>query len=476
MKALKLENVTEAVGGALEGPPALKVSRVGTDSRDFEGKDIFFALKGENFDGHVYLENVVSAGARVAVVEAGNRNIKSFRKKNSDFPLIIVKDTLRALGDLASYVRDTLDVTSVGITGTNGKTCTKDFLASILEREYRVCCSEGSYNNEIGTPLTVLKASTRDEVLICEMGARHPGDIERLAQIVKPDHGIITNIGPGHLEIFGDQETIARTKSEIGGSLPKDGRLYIKAGDKWTGYLLKRTDAKVIKFGYAKDATYKAVDIEVNGSGKPKFKITGPGLSVDAALPAAGRHNILNALAAVSCAREIGAGPGSIVKGLASAKLSKWRTQVEEAPGGYTIINDAYNANPQSMQAALETLSELGSKKRKIAVLGDMAELGESGPEFHFEAGRELARLDIDVLIVVGPNARNYIEGALKSGLPRGSVFRGADIERATQYLKEILEPGDIVLVKASRVMGMEKIVSKIINNGSSKKKTVANV
>ncbi|MBN1289794.1 MAG: UDP-N-acetylmuramoyl-tripeptide--D-alanyl-D-alanine ligase [Actinobacteria bacterium] len=476
MKALKLESVAGAVGGTLEGPPVLKVSEVGTDSRDFSGKDIFFAIRGVNFDGHGYLEAAAAAGAKAAVVEAGNKIVKDFQKKHSGFPLIKVKDTLKALGDLAAYVRDAMDVTAVGITGTNGKTCTKDFLASILSREYRVCSSVGSYNNEIGTPLTVLKAEKNDEILVCEMGARQPGDIERLAHIVKPCHGIITNIGPGHLEKFGDQKTVARTKSEIGASLPGNGCLYIKAGDEWTGYLSKRTNAKVVKFGYGKDAAYKAVNIEVNGSGKPKFRIRGPGLSVDVALPVAGRHNILNALAAVSCAREIGVGPESIERGLAEAKLSRWRTEIKEAPGGYTIINDTYNANPQSMQAALETLSELGAKKRKIAVLGDMAELGERGPQFHFDAGRELARLDIDVLIVVGPNARQYIEGALGSGLPKGSVFKGADVERAAQYLKAILEPGDIVLIKASRVMGMENIVSKIINNGCSGKKTVANV
>lgn len=476
MRALDLRTVEKAVGGRLSSSPDKKVSGVGTDSRDLKGNDLFVALKGEYFDGHKFLSSAAKAGAKAAVVERGNESKIIFNKENPDFPLVEVEDTLLALGDLAAYYRKTMKMVVVGITGTTGKTCTKDILVSILGREKKVCYSEGSLNNEIGVPLTVLKAGRADEILVCELGARHPGDIKRLAEIVKPEYGILTNIGPGHLEIFGDQKTVAETKCELAEALPETGSLSIKAGDEWTRFISRRTKAKIVKFGFSKSASYRAVNVKQDQRGGYGFTIEGPELKLNITLPVAGRHNIENALAAVSCAHEMGVGAENIALGLKNAKVSKWRTQLQRAPLGYLIINDSYNANPQSMIAALETLSELGGTKRKIAVIGDMAELGEYGPGYHYDIGREIAGMDIDVLIAVGPKAKMYADGALERGFPKGSVFRGDDFEKALDFLRDIAEPDDVVLVKASRVIGLDRVVSSILGNGSVKEKRDINV
>lgn len=471
MRALDIGTVANAIGGNVNGSPELEISGIGTDTRDFKGKDLFIALKGENFDGHGFLKNVVSSGAKAAVVQKGNRNLKNFKKENPDFNLVEVDDTLTALGDLAAYFRKTMDVVAVGITGTTGKTCTKDILVSILSRGRRVCYSKESRNNEIGVPLTVLQLAPRDEYLVCEMGARHQGDIRRLSEIVKPEHGIITNIGPGHLEIFGNQQAVAKTKCELAASLPESGSLCIKAGDEWTRFIAGRTKARIIKFGFTRSASYRATKIDFDNKGRARFTIEGPEMLLDVVLPVTGRHNIENAVAAVSCAHEMGVGLEDIALGLENVKLSRWRTQLQRAPRGYLIINDTYNANPQSMMAALRTLRELGGARRKIAVLGDMAELGEYGPGYHYDIGREIARMDIDVLIAVGKRARKYREGALESGFPKGSVFTGMDSEEALEYLRAIAEPDDVVLVKASRVAALENIVSSVMENGSVKEK-----
>lgn len=476
MRALEIKTVADAVGGRLSGSTNIKVSGVGTDSRYFKGKQLFVAIRGEYFDGHDFIAGAAAAGARAAVVEKENKKTILFKKENPEFSIVEVEDTLKALGDLAAYYRKTIDPVVVGITGTTGKTCTKDFLVSILGKEHKVCYTEESHNNEIGVPLTVLKAGNADEILVCELGARHTGDIKSLAEIVRPEHGIITNIGPGHLEIFGSQQTVADTKCELAEALPEKGSLSVKAGDEWTRYVSRRTKAKILKFGFLKSADYRAANVKLDNMGRAGFTIKGPGMQLDVKLPVAGRHNIENALAAASCAHEIGIEMDNIAAGLESAKVSKWRVQLQSTPLGYLIINDSYNANPQSMMAALSTLSEMGGSNRKIAVLGEMAELGEYGPGYHYDIGGEIARLDIDVLIAVGSRAKKYIEGALEGGFPKGSVFSGNDFEKALEYLRAIAEPDDIVLVKASRVVGLDRVVSSIMGNGSVKEKRVSHV
>jgi UDP-N-acetylmuramoyl-tripeptide--D-alanyl-D-alanine ligase len=439
---------------------------VGTDSREDPVKDLFFALNGEHYDGHAFLGKAVTAGAKAAVVERGDPKLEGFRRRHNSFPLVIVENSIEALGDLAAWVRDRLDVLAVGITGSSGKTCTKDLLASILKGVYPSCVSPGNYNNEIGTPLTIFTAQKKDRVLVVEMGARHPGDIGRLSDIARPRFGIITNVGVTHLELFGDMEGVAKAKSELASALPENGVLFLNAENEWSAWIAGRTRASVVRFGFSRRAQYRATDVRMSSKGAPSFTLSGPGFKSEVTLKVIGKHQVENALAAAACAREMGVSPEKIASGLARGSLSQWRMEVSEAAGGHLVINDAYNASPHSVKAALETLKMVGGKRRTIAVLGCMAELGRASRDYHLEIGRLVASIDIDILICVGSAARDYAVAALEAGFPRGSIFRSETKEDAVELLRDIVEPGDVILVKASRVMGMESVAQALGSSG----------
>jgi UDP-N-acetylmuramoyl-tripeptide--D-alanyl-D-alanine ligase len=377
VKSLSLKQVADATGGILKGDVGrVSVSSVGTDSREPDGKSIFFALRGERFDGHAFLDEAAHGGAKAAVVCRRNPIALDFHRQRPAFPLVMVPDTLKALGDLASFVRSRLDIESIGITGTTGKTSTKDLLVSILAVENSVAFSRGSFNNEIGLPLTILEARKKDTVLVAEMGARRPGDIRRLCEIANPGVGLITNVGPGHLQLFKTLETVARTKGELARWLPSDGALVLNAADPASRHFARESRARVTRFGRGKGSAYRAETVRLDDKGRANFELTGPGFSLEVVLRAIGRHQVENAVAAAACAHVIGASPEAIKAGLETSNLSNWRTEWLECPAGYAVINDAYNANPRSMEAALRTLSEAAGDRRKIAVLGGMAELG----------------------------------------------------------------------------------------------------
>jgi UDP-N-acetylmuramoyl-tripeptide--D-alanyl-D-alanine ligase len=457
------------------GAGSLMLRGVATDSRNMEGKDLFIALKGERFDGHSFLEEAKRAGAKAAIVSRRNPHLERFRKEYPDFPIVEVRDTLRALGDLAGSVREGLDVIVVGITGTTGKTCTKDYLVSILSQKYRVAASPGSYNNEVGVPLTVFNIGSRDQAFVAEMGARRKGDIERLAQIVRPRFGIITNVGPGHLEFFKTEEEVARTKAELARALPSEGTLVLNADDDWNRWISRQTKARVVRFGKGRGANFKAVRIKLDSKGRPEFELRGPDLKTEVHLAGAGRHQVENAVAAAACARAIGVEVGDISRGLANASLSPLRMEVAEA-NGYLVVDDSYNSNPRSLAAALETLNTMGSGRRTIAVLGRMAELGKNSRYYHEEAGKNAVSLDVDLLVTVGKSARSYASAALEAGMPRGSVFRCDGTEDAALLLNAIVEPGDVILVKASRVVGLDSLAARLRDPGFTREKLVANV
>lgn len=476
VKSVSLSRVAKATGGSLSGPGDLEISRVSTDTRTLRGGELFFALEGPTFDGHRFIGEAKKAGAAAAVVEEGNPRVDGFRPAETGFPLVIVRNSLRALGDLAAYVRQGLDVEVIGITGSTGKTCTKDFLVSILRGQTRVASSPGSYNNEIGSPLTVFSVEPGDRLLVAEMGARHKGDISRLAQILRPRIGIVTNVGMTHLQVFRSVEEIARAKAELVQSLPPDGTLFLNAGDDWSKWMSGQTRARVLKFGISRGATYRASRVRIDAGGRPSFVLHGPGFSEEVTLGVMGRHQVENALAAAACARELGVEPHLIAKGLGEARISGWRMEALESPAGFTVINDAYNASPTSTKAALDTLSILTRDRRGIAVLGGMAELGRGSRGFHEEIGRMLCGSGVDILVAVGRRARDYATAAQQHGLPRGSVFRCDDAGAALEILRAIVEPGDVILVKASRVVGLEGVAERLAEPGFLEAGAVANV
>jgi UDP-N-acetylmuramoyl-tripeptide--D-alanyl-D-alanine ligase len=475
VRSVSLRQIAGEINGTFRGAGRLTVRGVATDSRDINGRDLFVALKGYRFDGHSFLEDAKRAGAKAAIVSRRNPFLVKFRKDNPDFPLVEVTDTLRALGDLAGFVRDGLEIDVVGITGTTGKTCSKDYLVSILSEKHRVAASPGSYNNEVGVPITIFSIKGGDQALIVEMGARHQGDITRLAEIVKPRFGIVTNVGPGHLEFFKTEEEVARTKAELARALPSDGTLVLNADDTWSRWIARQSKARVVRFGLGRGADFKAVHIKLDPWGRPEFELRGPDLKTGIKLAGAGKHQVANALAATACAYAIGADVEDITRGLATAVLSPQRMDVVEA-NGYIIIDDSYNSNPRSLAAALETLKAMGSGRRTIAVLGRMAELGKNSRSYHEEAGRNAVAQDVDLLVAVGKIARSYTTAALEAGMPRGSVFRCDGTDGAASLLKAIVEPGDVILVKASRVVGLDTLAAGLRDPGFTSQKLVANV
>jgi len=477
VRSVSLKQVADATGGKLAGEwTKLNVSSVGTDTRDLSGKELFIALAGPNFDANGFLDDAVKAGARAAIVSASSPFARDFQARNPSFPLIMVKDTERALGDLAAFVRKSLDLTVIGITGTTGKTCTKDYVASIMSIEKNTLSTPGSYNNEVGIPLTIFGARKKDQVLVAEMGARRAGDIKRLAEIVMPRVGVITNIGPGHLELFKTLETVARTKGELAHCLPEDGDLLLNASDPWTRKIARETRARVTRYGRGRGTAYRADRVSLDSMARPSFELRGPSFELEVRLPSVGRHQVENAVAAAACAHVMGVRPESIKAGLEKARLSRWRTECIECGAGYLVINDAYNANPRSMEAALRTLAEAAGKRRTIAVLGGMAELGAQSTDFHEQSGIKAAELDIDVLVTVGRRARPIATGAISGGLPKGSVFRCEDVAEAMDLLACIIEPDDVILVKASRAMGLETMPERIAAPAFANRKLVENV
>ncbi len=475
MRSVSLQQIASTTNGTFEGTGWLMLNGVATDSRNMNGKDLFVALKGERFDGHSFLEDAKRAGAKAAVVSYRNPRLDKFRKGNPGFPLVEVKDTLRALGDLAGFVRAGLDIVVAGITGTTGKTCTKDYLVSILLEKHRVAASPGSYNNEVGVPITVFNIKSRDQALIVEMGARHKGDIKRLAEIVKPRFAIITNVGPGHLEFFKTEEEVAKTKAELAMALPSDGTLVLNADDAWSRWIARQSKARVVRFGLGRGADFRATRIKLDPEGRPEFELRGPDFKTWIKLAGAGKHQVANALAAAACAHVIGVDVEDITRGPASAALSPQRMEVVES-NGYLVIDDSYNSNPLSLAAALETLNTVGFGRRTIAVLGRMAELGKNSRSYHEEAGRNVVSLNVDLLVTVGKSARIYAAAALEAGMPRGSVFRCDGIDDAALLLNTIVEPGDVILVKASRVVGLDSLAARLRDPGFTREKLVANV
>ncbi len=477
MRSLSLKEIAEATGGRPAGEWArLSVTSVGTDTRLLRSGDLFVALRGPNHDANGFLDDAARGGAKAAVASSKSPLAADFHSRNPEFPLVLVKDTLEALVALAAHVRQSLDIDAVGITGTTGKTCTKDMLVSILSRDRGVAGSKGSFNNEVGIPLTVFGVRKKDSVLVAEMGARRPGDIRRLAEVVRPRIGIITNVGPGHLELFKTEETVANTKAELARCLPEEGSLLLNAADPWSRKIARQTRARITMFGAGRGSEYRACGVTTDGDARPSFAIRGPGLEVEVRLNAIGRHQVDNALAAAACAHLMGAGASEIKAGLEKAKLSAWRTERTVCTGGCTVINDAYNANPRSMEAALDTLVDASGARRSVAVLGGMAELGSKSDDFHREVGVKAAELDIDLLITVGKRARAIASGAIEGGLPRGSVFRCNDVPGAIDLLSCLLEPEDVVLVKASRVMGLETLPARIASPAFVQGKPVADV
>jgi UDP-N-acetylmuramoyl-tripeptide--D-alanyl-D-alanine ligase len=449
--------VYRAIGGKLlQGDEGVTVSRVSTDTRQIQPGDLFFALRGERYDAHDFVDRAVAGGAAALVVS---------RKVPVDarVPVIMVGDTLAGLQALAAYNRRQFAVPVVGVTGSSGKTTTKDMVAAVLETRYKVLKTKGNFNNEIGLPLTLLDFSAEHGAAVVEMGMRAPGEIDALCRLARPTCAIINNIGVAHLERLGSVENIARAKGEILDHISADGFALLPGDSPHAREQARRCHGRVFFFGLDPGMDIFARDVRREGAGNRFTAVMGD-VQCEVYLPLPGRHNVMNALAAAGTGLLLGLTPDEVAAGLARVTLSGMRTELVDA-GAYTIINDAYNANPDSTCAALQSLEEIAGDRRKVAVLGDMLELGGGAEEGHRRAGAAAVRHGTALLVTVGELSRETAEGARQAGGVRDGIIPCGNKDEAVQVLRRELRPGDVVLVKGSRGMRMEEIIRDLLKD-----------
>ena len=430
-------------------PAALVTGPVVIDSRQAEPGSLFAALPGERADGHDFAAAAAAAGATVVLAQ-----------RPVGVPALIVPDVTAALGQLARAVLDRIgDPVVVGITGSAGKTTTKDLAAQLIEPLGPTVSPRNSFNNDIGLPLTVLRADEQTRYLIAEMSARGTGHIARLCAVAPPSIGAVLCVGHAHAGDFGGIDAVARAKSELPAALPPDGWALLNADDPRVRAMAAVTQAEVMLFGRSDEAGIRATGVTVDETGRPAFTLVTPSGSAPVRLRLRGEHNVSNALAAAAVADRLGRPAADIAAGLSAAEArSRWRMEVTERPDGVTVINDAYNANPEAMRAALSTLQIIARGRRAFAVLGYMTDLGPEEVPAHEQLGRDAAGAGLAGLIVVGDAAAPILAGAKSHPSWRGELLGVADTSIAVQAMRDRLRPGDVVLVKASRVAAIEGI------------------
>ncbi len=448
-------------GRLLQGEDALhrRIPALCLDTRKLRPGELFVALRGPHHNAHDYLAVAVRKGAGGLLVQEWKapRGVAA-----RALPVIQVRNTLAALGQVAGLVRDKSKATVIGVTGSTGKTLTKDFLASILRRSYRTVASEGSFNNEVGVPLTLLDIKPATEMVVLEMGSRGLGHIDQLCAFARPDVGIVTNVGLTHYQYFKSEENIARAKAELLEAIPREGLCVLNADEERYAWLAKRCDGSKISFGNSRKSAVRGGFVRVDKRGRPSFTLSYDGSDIEVNLPLPGRHNLYNALAAAACSLALGVGIEQVKAGLEKARLTEWRMEMVRTSKGVTILNDCYNSNPAAVKAALESLADIDASGKLIVVLGDMAELGAISEEAHQQVGELVVDSGADVLITVGKRARDIASAARNRGLPRGSVFLTKDVTQAAEILQAVMEPEDMVLIKGSRSLGMERLAHAV--------------
>ena len=456
MEERTLQFIAKACAGKqLSGLPETRVRRVCTDSRQVKTGDLFLALRGERFDGHDFLGAVVEKGAVAVVAER-----RSVPTDCRGCAMIAVEDTRKALGQLAAEYRKDFVLPVVAVGGSNGKTTTKELVASVLKQERVTLWSEASFNNDIGVPLTLLRLEESHQAVVLEVGTNHPGELQPLVKMAQPNYGVITSVGREHLEFFDDVAGVAREEGWLAELLPAGGKLFVNGDDEWASRAAERARAQVVRVGFAEGCDWRARAARLDTRGVT-FQVDGPEveMSGEYRIQLLGRHQVVNALLAIAVGMELGLGRASVARGLAECRPSKMRMELWEF-NGVRLLDDAYNANADSMLVALQTLRDLPCKGRRVAVLGDMAELGAHSESAHEEVGRRVVELGVDQLFAVGKMAPVTARAARGAGLNR--VFEFADVETAASAVKSFVKAGDVVLLKASRATRIERIAARL--------------
>lgn len=457
MIPLTLAEVAAAVGGTVVGadPDAVVTGPVVADSRQVRPGGLFVALPGENVDGHDFAAAAVAAGAVAVLAERPVPGV----------PAVTCEDALTAIGRLAREVVSRHPrLTVVGVTGSSGKTSTKDLLRALLSRLGPTVAPQGSFNNELGAPLTALTVDEATRYLVVEMGARHPGNIAYLCGITPPDVAVVLNVGSAHLGEFGDRSVTAATKGELVEALTPQGVAVLNADDPLVAAMSTRTVGRVLLAGRSRQAEVRADDVVLDGLARASFTLTTPAGSVRVGLALSGEHHVANALSAAAVAWHLGLPLEALAEALGEATAaSRWRMEVTDRSDGVTVVNDAYNANPESVRAGLAALVAMaGSTRRSVAVLGEMGELGPGALDEHRSVGVAAARRGVDVVLGVGAGpTRELVEAAREAGVAQARWVPDRDAAVAT--LRGLLSPGDVVLVKGSRAFGLEQVAAAVL-------------
>ncbi len=458
---LSLAEVLKATGGGRGGPAlsaSIEITGVSTDSRTVRPGDLFVPLRGPRADGHEFVADAFRRGAAASLAA------RSIAGLPSGAVLIHVHDPLRALGQIAGAYRRTLSVAVVGITGSVGKTTTAQLCASVLGQKFSVAVTKDDWNAEIGVPLTLLSLTPQHRVVVLEMAMRGLGQIAELVEIAQPSIGVVTTIGETHLEFLGSRENIARAKGELIAGLPADGVAVLNRDDEWVARLAPLSKGRVMTYGLDGEADVTASQVRFEPSGMA-FRLSASGKHADVRLPAWGRHNVSNALAAATVGVALGMDVATISAGCAAWKPPKMRLEPVRV-GDVVILNDAYNSSPTSARAAFDVLEDVARGGRMLAVLGAMKELGPQSADMHRAVGRDVARRHIAVLLTVGEGAEAIGEGAIAGGMDRRRVEHVETVEQAVGKLRTMLQPQDVVLIKGSRAVEMERIVDTLRTAG----------
>jgi UDP-N-acetylmuramoyl-tripeptide--D-alanyl-D-alanine ligase len=442
-----VEQIAALVGGKLHGVGTGKVTKVVTDSRSIRAGEFFVALSGDQFDGHAFLPAVKAAAAAGALVNRVNPELNGFTQ-------IEVPETLAALQQLARAYRDQLRLKAIAVTGSSGKTSTKEMIASVLGERFSVIKTIGNYNNHIGLPLTVLAGSSADDFGVFEMGMNHAGELAPLCQIARPDAAVITNIGMAHIGYLETREAIAAEKAIVAEAIPAEGFVVLNANDDFADWVAARCKARVVRAGFGRgEVMARNLNESVKGA---TFTLEYRGRSTQVLLPVHGEHMIANACLAAAVGLEFGLTLQECAAGLAKTTIPGNRLKIQYL-GPLVVINDAYNANPDSMVAALKTAMQLDVAGRRVAVLGRMGELGKESEAAHWRVGKAVAEFEFDYLVTVGEEARLIADAAHSAGLK--STERADTHQQAIDALLDYLEPGDLLLVKGSLSSAMDRVV-----------------
>lgn len=458
---LTLEEVLKATGGHLASPglSSLAVSGVSTDTRTLRPGDLFVPLRGPRADGNDFIVEAFRKGAAASLfTRPGNGSAIG--------PIILVSDGLRALTDLARYYRRTLKMKVVGITGSVGKTTTTRMCAAVLTTRFKVARTQDEWNAEIGVPLTVLGLEPEHQVAVIEMAMRGMGQITDLVEIAQPQVGVVTNVGDTHLELLGSREHIARAKEELIRGLPPGGTAVLNQDDPFVARMRPGADRTVLAYGLSPSASIRAESIVQDHSGV-QFALLFEGSVVTARLRTWGLHNVMNALAAAGVGVALGVDLPDIARGLETFSPPKMRLQPVQLTD-LLIINDAYNASPSSMEAAFQVLADVAGERRAVAVLGEMKELGAESARLHREVGRSLSRRRVALLVTVEQGGNQIAEGAAAAGMPTEAIIHIPSVEAAIARVPALIRPNDVVLVKGSRALEMERIVSALVEARSA--------